>query len=108
MIWTTNKTSKFVNNDKEHTIWSSPPFKDTQYHHMTVYSASSSTNYQCKLIDVTGRTIDSAEQDVYVEEPGEHTIINLIHLIIFSYYTENSMVEMVINYIKPYLRWATE
>ena len=69
VMWTTNKT--FVKSDKEHTIWSSPPFKDTQSHHLTMHSADNSADYQCLLIAITGKIIDSAEQRVYVEDPSE-------------------------------------
>ena len=67
VVWTTNKA--FVKSDKQHTISSSPPFKDTQSHHLTVHAADSSTDYQCSLIAITGRIIDSAKQHVYVKEP---------------------------------------
>lgn len=59
VMWTTNKA--FVKSDDQHIIWSSPPFKDTQSHHLTVYAADNSTDYQCLLISITGRIIDSAE-----------------------------------------------
>ena len=70
VMWTTNKM--FVKNGEEYTIWSTPPFKDTQSHHLTVHSASNSANYQCLLIDVTGRIIDSVEQHVEVKESGKY------------------------------------
>ena len=73
VVWTTNKA--FVKNDKQHTIWSSPPFKDTQSHHLTTHAANNSTDYQCSLIALTGRIIDSAEQHVHVEEPSELYIL---------------------------------
>ena len=71
VVWTTNKTSKFVKDDEEHTIWSTPSYKDTQNHHMTIHSATRSTDYQCLLISVTGRLIGTAEQHVDVKEPGK-------------------------------------
>ena len=70
VIWTTNKTV-FVRNDEEHTVWSTPPYKNTQAHHLSIYSAGKSSKYQCLLIDITGRIIDLAEQQVHVEELGE-------------------------------------
>ena len=77
VLWTTGTKSKFVK--EKHTVWSSPPYKYTQSHHLTIHSASISTDYQCNLITVTGRIIDSAEQRVHVEEPaGELLVIDLI------------------------------
>ena len=70
VAWTTNKTI-FVKNDKEHTTWSTLPHKGTQNHYLTLHSARSSTNYQCLLIAVSGRIIDSSEQSVYVKDTGE-------------------------------------
>ena len=61
----------FVKNDNEYTVWSAPPYKDVQSHHLTVHSPSSSTDYQCLLIRTTGKIIDSAEQHVYITEPGK-------------------------------------
>ena len=79
IAWTTNKGSVFINNDQEHTIWSTPSYKDTQSHHLTVHSASSSADYQCLLISVTGTIIDSADQRVDVKESG-------IKLQLYQYY----------------------
>ena len=61
----------FVRNDKDHTVWSTPTYMDAQTHFLTINSASRSTDYHCLLIGITGRIIDSAEQHVYVKEPGE-------------------------------------
>ena len=72
VVWTTNKGSVFVKSDQDHTIWSTPPYKDTQSHHLTVYSVSSSADFQCLLVSVTGTIIDSAEQHVDVKEPGKY------------------------------------
>ena len=74
-MWTTNKSSAFVKNDNEHTVWSTQPSiidAQLQTHHLTVNSPSNSTihNYQCLLITITGKIVDSAEQRVYVTEPG--------------------------------------
>ena len=71
VVWTTDKMSVFVRNDKYHTIWSTPPYKHEQTHYLTVHSASSSTSYHCLLIAITGKILDSAEQRVYIKEPGE-------------------------------------
>lgn len=82
VAWTTNKGSVFIENDQEHTIWSTPPYKDTQSHHLTVHSASSSADYRCLLISVTGTIIDSGEQRVDVREPGiamSYTYINIVY-----------------------------
>ena len=71
VVWTTDKMSVFVRNDKDHTIWSTPPYKHVQTHYLTVHSASSSTSYHCLLIAITGKILNSAEQRVYIKEPGE-------------------------------------
>ena len=71
VVWTIDKKSLFVRNDKDYTVWSTPPYKDVQTHYLTVHSASSSTGYHCLLFAITGKIIDSAEQHVYVKEPGE-------------------------------------
>lgn len=71
VVWTTDKMSVFVRNDKDHTVWSTPAYKDVQTHYLAVHSASSSTDYCCLLIGITGKILDSAEQHVYVKEPGE-------------------------------------
>ena len=73
VVWMTNKRSVFVKNNEEHTIWSVPPctYKDMETNYLTVHSASSSTVYHCLLIGINGRIIDSAEQHVYVTEPGK-------------------------------------
>ena len=75
VMWTTNKTSAFVKNDNEHTVWSTQPSiidAQVQTHHLTVNHPSNSTshNYQCLLITIAGKIVDSAEQRVYVTEPG--------------------------------------
>ena len=85
VAWTTDKGSVFINNDQEHTIWSTAPYKDTQSHHLTVHSASSSAEYQCLLISVSGTIIDSAEQHVNVKEPG--TIVIRISMLLFLFFT---------------------
>ena len=71
VMWTTNKTTVFVKNDNKHTVWSTLLYKDVQSHHLTVHSPSSSTDYQCLLIRTTGEIIASAEQRVYITEPGK-------------------------------------
>ena len=71
VIWKTNNQSTFVENDKDHTLWSTPAFKDTQSHHLTVHAASRSADYQCLLIDVNSRNISSAELHVDVKESGK-------------------------------------
>ena len=70
VLWATNKGSVFIKDDEEHTIWSTPPYKETQSHHMTVHAASSSADYRCLLVSISGVIIDFAEQLVHVEEPG--------------------------------------
>ena len=70
VIWKTNNKSVFVENDKDHTVWSTPAFKDTQSHHLTVHAASRSADYQCLLIDVHNRNISGAELHVNVKESG--------------------------------------
>ena len=69
VMWTTNKTV-FVKNDNEHTVWSTQPYKDVQNSHLTVNALSSSTDYQCLLVTITGKIIDSAEQSVYITKSG--------------------------------------
>lgn len=73
VLWVANKPSVtvLVSNDNEHTIWSTPAYKDAQTHYINVNSANSSTDYQCLLVTITGRIIDSAQQYVYVKESGE-------------------------------------
>ena len=68
----------FVRNDQDHTVWSTPTYVYGRTNSfLTINSASRSTDYHCLLIAITGRIIDSAEQHVYVKEPGEqylHTV----------------------------------
>lgn len=71
VAWTTNKTSTFVKTDNEYTVRSTQPYKDTQSHYLTVHSARVATDYQCLLFAITGELIGSAEQRVYIKEPGE-------------------------------------
>ena len=78
VIWKTNKTSVFVKDDKDHTVWSTPAHNGTQSHYLTVHSASRSGDYECALIDVNGTVISSTEQYVDVKESGNHPPVNLV------------------------------
>ena len=106
VVWTTNKGSVFVKSDQEYTIWSTPPYKDTQSHHMTVHFASSSADYQCLLISVIGTIINSAEQHVDVKEPGKYITAYLSIHIILSYCTDDNILRWLIDYVKPYFKWS--
>ena len=78
VAWTTNNTSVFVKNNEEHTVWSVPSCKDMETNYLTVHSASSSTSYRCLLIGISGRIIDSADQHVYVTEPGKYIVLRML------------------------------
>ena len=95
VLWTTNRGSTFVKNDKDYTITSTPPYIDMQSHQLIVHTANSSTDYQCKLVSVTGRIIDSAEQYVDVKEPAAGMKINVHYFVYNLFYIHSYTIQMV-------------
>ena len=109
VVWKTigNKTSMFVRNDEDHTVWSTLAYKDTQSHHLTVHSANRSGDYECAVIDVNGGVISSAEQHVDVKESGKYHLSTLfMHVMNLFYQTDDSTVTSIIDYLKHYFKWA--
>ena len=66
-----------------------------QSHQLIVHTANSSTDYQCKLVSVTGRIIDSAEQYVDVKEPAAGTKINVYYFEHNLLYIHSYTIQMV-------------
>ena len=91
VMWATNEASKFVKDDDGQTVWTSPPYKNTQYHHLSIHSVVTSGNYQCLLFDVSGKLIDSIEQHVHAEEPGKLTM-NLMYLYHTNFFSTQMMI----------------